>query len=124
VTPEHDVETAGTTTIVVCEDFDPIVAVITADPVATPVTSPDATVAMDGAELCHVAVVPAMVAPEPSRPNAVSVVICPTAIVLVGALIWTDTSALGAVVREGAAASPPPHAAQRSSRHVRVYRMD
>src|SRR6185312_7571298 len=83
VTPEHEVDTAGTTTMVVCADLEPLVAVMTADPAATPVTTPPATVATPVADDCQLNETPLSVPPVASRPVAATVVVCPTAIVFV-----------------------------------------
>jgi len=73
--------------MVVCADFEPMVAVITADPADTPVTTPDDTVATADADVPHDTVRPESAPPDASSPAAVRVVVCPTAIAFVGALI-------------------------------------
>ena len=116
MTPEHDVEIGGVTVMVVCDDFVPIVAVIVAEPVATPVTNPPVTVAMAAEDVCQVTVPPVVAVPEASSAIAVIVVVWPTAIVFVGALSRTEAMAAGPV-------EPPPLHAAQSSRPITIYRI-
>ena len=72
--------TGGGTTVTVCDPFLPsIVAVITADPAATPVTRPaEFTVAIAELALVHATVRPVSVLPFALRAVAVSVSVKPT----------------------------------------------
>src|ERR1019366_8441372 len=102
--------------MVVCDDVVPIVAVIVAEPVATPVTNPPVTVAMAAEDVCQVTVPPVVAVPEASSAIAVIVVVWPTAIVFVGALSRTEAMAAGPV-------EPPPLHAAQSSRPITIYRI-
>ena len=108
VTPPHPVLTA-VTVMTVCADLSLIIAVIVADPALTPVTSPFATVATPEADVLQVTVSPTSAFPEASIPEALSVVVCPTAMTLDGALMATEATGAGPVEE-----SPLLHAARRT----------
>src|SRR5207245_1457529 len=90
----------GVVTVMVDAPFLPsLVAVIVADPTATPATSPlPFTPAIDEGLLAHVIVRPVSVLPFASLGVAVSWVVCPTNTAAVAGLTVTDATGTGAAV--------------------------
>src|SRR6266699_1873159 len=90
----------GVVTVMVDAPFLPsLVAVIVADPTATPATSPlPFTPAIDDGLLAHVIVRPVSVFPFTSLGVAVSWVVCPTNTEAVAGLTVTDATGTGAAV--------------------------
>src|SRR6266699_2486394 len=90
----------GVVTVMVDAPFLPsLVAVIVADPTATPATSPlPFTPAIDDGLLAHVIVRPVSVLPFTSLGVAVSWVVCPTNTEAVAGLTVTDATGTGAAV--------------------------